>query len=117
VQFADMPKLLANVLLVVDVKPDRLVVEPPPVLVRSPVDYRVYHRTKERLRPLGKLGGIGSVNVFDERGRRLYSFRTLRVPTTAGVTRGDEVAVSRIVPRRDTFEIPLRLFVQRQSDE
>ena len=116
VVFAHMPKLLENVVLVRDAEPTRLVVEPPPVLVGSPVDYYVYHLANAGLQPLGKLERRGSVGVLDERGRRLHYFSTLQVPDTEGVADGDEVAISRIVPGNDTFEIPMRAFVGRQQE-
>jgi len=111
VVFAGMPKLLENVLLVSDVEPTRIVVEPPPVLGRSPVDYHVYHLRKGGLRPLGKLKGRRRIGILDERGRRLHYFTALNVANTEGVSKGDEVAISRIVPGRDTFEIPMSAFM------
>lgn len=115
VVFAHLPKLLENVLRVRDVEPTHIMVEPPPVLTRSQVDYQVYHLKGHRLRRLGELRGLGSIGIHDERGRRLHTFRTLQVPNTAGVRKGDEVAVSRIVPDRDTFEVPMRAIVGRDS--
>jgi len=114
VNLADMPKLLENVLLVRDVEPTRLVVEPPPVLVGSPVDYHVYHLGDDGPRHLGELAGRGSIGINDERGRRMHYFSTLVVASTEGVGEGDEVAISRVVPGRDTFEIPVRAFVHKK---
>jgi len=115
VLFAGLPKLLENVLRVKEVEPTRIMVEPPPVLTRSQVEYHVYHLGQGRLGHLGELRGLGSVGILDERGRRLHSFRTLDMTNTAGVRTGDEVAVSRIVPGRDTFEIPMRAIVGRDT--
>ncbi len=61
VNLANMPKLLENVLLVRNAEPTRLVVEPPPVLVGSPVDYHVYHLGGGGPRHLGKLTGRGGM--------------------------------------------------------
>jgi hypothetical protein len=108
--FAGMPKLLENVLRVTDVAPRRLVVEPPPVLVRSPVDYYVYHLGDDRLRPLGQLQGTDTIRIVDERGRQMHAFQSLHVDNTGGAAKGDEVAISRIVPGRDAFHIAMRAY-------
>ena len=105
--FRGMPKLLENVLLVRDVAPRRLAVEPPPVLVRSPVDYYAYHLASDGLRPLGKLEGVDATRILDERGRQMHAIQRLQVSDTEGVAKGDEVAISRVVPGRDTFHIPV----------
>ncbi len=114
IELADMPKLMANVLHVHDVEQTRLVVEPPPVLAGSPLDWHVYLLGDGPPTHLAPLEGRSSISVADERGRRLHGFSTLEVSDTGGVQSGDEVGVSRIVPGRDTFEVLTGASVQRE---
>ncbi|MCD6360525.1 MAG: heparinase II/III family protein [Armatimonadetes bacterium] len=105
IELAGMPKLMANVLRVCDVEQGRLVVEPPPVLPRSPLDWHVYRLGDGPPVYLSPLQRRSSIVITDERGWRLHALPALNLADTGGVQVGDDVGLSRILPGRDSFEV------------
>ncbi len=101
IQLDGQSHLMNNWLLVRQVQTDGVVVEPRPVLDKSP-GFNVYAGEPGKMRMLGALDGITSMPIYNEYGTQMYAFSKLRTADCSGLAPGQEIGITRLEKGHDT---------------
>ena len=108
VKLAGFPHLSRNILLVRSVDKDGIVVEPPPVLPRKKQEvFNVYRRSQDgTVELIGPLLRTSVQTSRDEWGTDMTRQHRVHIEDSGSIKPGDEIALSMLCVRRDTFRVP-----------